>query len=211
MVPKSARLHAKRLTCATRRQQWCGLCMRRLPGVHSQVPQATKRPRQIGENMGANIYAFVEQRFGERWDTVDMSDLLGGDRHSPAAVWKEKNYKLFGWLGNQLRNDAAVPSLCESRGLPEDVSDEVANEADFDAWMASWLRLDELLDFNYDATFEDRSTTGDSPYGRTYPAGMGRVTTYREAFGPEFFNDLKAMSTLGEPANIRVVFFFDAS
>lgn len=78
----------------------------------------------------------------------------------------------------------------------------------------SWLSLKELLDFNYDQTFEDRRVTvqtGPRSWngaGEAEPGG-GEQTTFREFLGEAFFSQLEILKTYGEPENVRVVFGFD--
>lgn len=101
--------------------------------------------------------------------------------------------------------------IASRRGLPEDVSDEVRCEAeDEDFYSPSWVSLDELLAFDYDATFEDRRTgNGGHQFGDTFPAGMGTIRPYREIFCDAYWNELEAMKALGEVTDTRIVFWFD--
>lgn len=82
----------------------------------------------------------------------------------------------------------------------------------------SWLSLKELLDFDYDQTFWDRRVTKTIalPTGSKIingaalaEEGEGKITTYREHLGEWFFKDLQVLETLGNPEDVRIVFWFD--
>lgn len=157
--------------------------------------------------MGTYIHAYAERRTNGQWFPASLSGLVNGEDH-PAKLFDGQNYTLFGWLAD-VRNYAKVPPLSQPRGLPEDVSTDIADIARR-AEDASWLGLRELVAFDYDATFENRRTgNGGSQYGDTYPAGKGQVMTYREAFGQWFFDALDRLKALGSEDDVRIVFWFD--
>jgi hypothetical protein len=172
--------------------------------------------------MGCDIHSFAEVRREGRWEAV--GDVFPLDEHDQA--WKKKthdshpfdwrSYGLFGFLAN-VRNYSYVPSLSDRRGVPGDVSDTVRmayEHWDADGHSASWLSLAELAGFDYDATFEDRRTTkqtGPNSFDGAADAGAGsgKQVTFREFLGSSFFRDLDVLKTLGEPDNVRIVFWFD--
>lgn len=91
-------------------------------------------------------------------------------------------------------------------------------ECDADYHSLSWLSLKELLDFDYEQTFWDRriSRTTIMPNGGKLidgaalaEEGEGQTITYREHLGEGFFKDLDVLKTLGQPEDVRVVFWFD--
>ncbi len=162
--------------------------------------------------MGTSIHAYAERRTNDRWSIASINGNIPDDaRDTKVLNWQ--NYTLFGWLAD-VRNYAMVPSISNPRGLPKDVSGVVSNMAAHARARGdgsfTWLSLRELVEFDYDATFEDRRTNGGGgQYGDTYPPGMGQVTTYREAFGQSFFNELEKLKALGDADNTRIVFWFD--
>ena len=162
--------------------------------------------------MGTYIHAYAERRSNGQWFPASLSGLVTGDDH-PAKLLDGQNYTLFGWLAD-VRNYAKVPPLSLARGLPADVSEEIAHLADNARERGhgrfSWLGLRELVAFDYEATFENRRTgNGGSQYGDTYPVGLGEVVTYREAFGQWFFDDIDKLKALGDIDDVRMVFWFD--
>lgn len=162
--------------------------------------------------MGSYIHAFAERRHNGRWFAASISGLVSGDDH-PARLPLAQNYTLFGWLAD-VRNYAQVPPLTARRGLPIDADRELLQMADAagarGCYAFSWVSLRELLAFDYDATFEDRRTSNAAgPRGDTVPPGMGERTSYRAALGPSLFECIRKLQALGEPDDLRVVFWFD--
>lgn len=153
--------------------------------------------------MGSYIHAYAERRYNGHWIPAHLDGIVIENEH-PARVWDTQNYTMFGWLAD-VRNYSKVPPVIERRGLPEDVSSEIANKASADwAYGHSWIGLDELLQFNYDATFEDRRH-----HGETLPEGSGKIITYREIFAPVFWEDIEILKAIDAPENVRIIFFFD--
>lgn len=83
----------------------------------------------------------------------------------------------------------------------------------------SFLTLSELINFDYDKPFEDLNVSytlegkslyiGGSIFREKVKSGEGVMTTYREFLGEFYFEELEIMKTLGEPDDVRVVFYFD--
>ncbi len=78
----------------------------------------------------------------------------------------------------------------------------------------SWLTLKELLDYDYEQKFWDRRVTKQtSPNSWDGAAlaeeGEGQTITYREHLGESFFKDIEVLKTLGQPEDVRIVFWFD--
>jgi hypothetical protein len=69
---------------------------------------------------------------------------------------------MFGWLAD-IRNYSMVEPIAARRGLPADLSEEmsVVESLTRDVSGHSWLSLSELLNFDYEATFEDRRSPDD--------------------------------------------------
>lgn len=153
--------------------------------------------------MGCDIHSFAEKRNAEgKWEQVP--ELHPFD-------WR--SYGMYGWLAG-VRNYSDVPPLSKPRGMPQDVSPDVAAECehwDGDGHTHSWLSVDELAGFNYDSAVEDRRVTrqtGPNSWdgGQTCAPGEGEMTTYRAFLGEKFFNDLDRLKEAGAE---RVVFWFD--
>lgn len=142
--------------------------------------------------MGADIVIFAERREGGHWVRV-----LGREQ------FDSRSYAIFGWLAG-VRNYSAVGPLTPPRGLPSDLSPEVADAAaQFrdEAHGHGWLSVAELQAVNYEQAVEDRRGKN----GTTLPAGEGRRVTLREFLGPCFFEYLNALKSAGAQ---RVVFWF---
>lgn len=82
----------------------------------------------------------------------------------------------------------------------------------------SWFTLKELLDFNYEQTFWNRRITRTTklPSGALFSDGAalaeegeGETITYREHLGESYFADIETLKSLGEPEDVRVIFWFD--
>lgn len=154
--------------------------------------------------MGCDIHTYVEILCDGKWARY--------------ALWpfSWRSYTLFGFLAD-VRNYSAIPAIAKPRGLPHNVSPFVAEEREVwgsDGHSDSWLSLQELLGFDYDQSVEDRRISKRiSNYfwdgGCTAEPGDGLMTSYRELLGSEFFKDLAILQALGDPNNIRVVFWFD--
>lgn len=150
--------------------------------------------------MSYELTAYAEHRVRGHWFPVSRDGVvLANEEGNPARVW-DGQYNLFGWLAN-LRNSRQVPQVIALRGLPDDLSVQVAElaararERGADVGH-SWIGLNELLDFDYDATFADQRNKGEQ-------------TPYRDLFNVEFWEDLAALQTQGKPEDVRVVFWFD--
>ena len=151
------------------------------------------------------------------------------------SEWDKKTFESepFQTMGSSIsafiagvRNHYHIPRNFEMRGVPIDNIDSHENN---DKHMSSafslfyfdntpyphipdeaaktWTSLKELLDFNYDDIFEDRS----DPNGHmrsTVEEGEGVKTTYREFLGESYFHDLKVLESMGDPSEIRLVWGF---
>lgn len=91
-------------------------------------------------------------------------------------------------------------------------------ECDINYHSLSFLTLKELIDFDYEKTFWNRRITKTTirPNGGKIingaalaEEGEGAIITYREHLGSAFFEDIEALKTLGNPEDVRIVFWFD--
>jgi hypothetical protein len=104
--------------------------------------------------------------------------------------FQDVHYGVFGWLAG-VRNYSDVPPIAAGRGVPARISDDAYSDLhDGDFYSHTYVTLAELLDFFYDAPVEDRRITVDGDGGCTAAPGCGRLTTYREFLGQQFFTDL---------------------
>ena len=152
--------------------------------------------------MGCDIHSRAERKVGGKWEVIPG-----------LAPFNWRSYGMYGFLAN-VRNYSAVPPLAEPRGIPDDAPKvgEYDEYSDLGDHSYSWLSVDELLAFNYDAPVEDRRVTVQvAPNcwngGATAEPGGGEKTTYREFLGEAFFKDLEKLKAEGAE---RIVFGFDS-
>lgn len=146
--------------------------------------------------MGCDIHIRAERKAGGKWE------IIPGLR---PFDWR--HYGMFAFLAN-VRNYSAIPPLSEPRGLPNDAPDD----SDLGDHSYSWLSVDELSAFDYEAAVEDRRYTRQEGPGwwngaATCEPGQGEMTTYREFLGEAFFDDLEKLKRAGAE---RIVFGFDS-
>lgn len=153
--------------------------------------------------MGCDIHSFAERKKNGKWEKVgevfsldDWSkEYYKKDKTDSPFYWR--SYSMFGFLANVRNYDKCKP-LAEPKGFPYDASDEVVSEFDqweFDAHSASYLTVKELLDFDYDKTF--------------YNEIDQKYISYRENLRANFFEQLEELKALGNPEDVRIVFWFD--
>lgn len=168
--------------------------------------------------MGCDIHSFAEVRKDGVWELVedaifpyDEFDREWLKKDFSSEPIRDRNYGLFGWLAD-VRNYSMVTPICEPKGLPRDVSDCVSLESydwEPDGHSHSWLSLKELLEVDYDVTFEDRRVTRGSNGAYIADVGEGTIVSLRDHLGNEFFSTLEVLKTLGSPEDVRLVFWFD--
>ncbi len=151
--------------------------------------------------MGCDIHMYAERATGHGYEAIP---------NAPVMEWR--SYAVFGFLAG-VRNYSDVTPISDPRGFPDDASDDVAE--DYEGWgpdahTPSYLSLEELLGFDYDASMEDRRVTRKTSYGwnggATCNPGEGREMTFRDFLGKGYFDDLGALQKSGAD---RVVFWFD--
>ncbi len=177
--------------------------------------------------MGCDIHLFTEVKKEGKWEVVDK----------PYTPFDKRDYTVFAFLAGVRNYDHCEP-LSEPKGLPDDSEElntplsEPENysysgydngtaytkkgkiECDADYHSPSFLTLKELLDFDYDKTFWNRRVTKQiAPNAFNGAAlaeeGEGKVLSYRENLGTQFFKDLEWLKELGSPEDVRIVFYFD--
>jgi len=170
--------------------------------------------------MGCDIHSMAIDKNGSLIEGGRWADGADAD---PDMEWMEgegepfgwRNYSVFGFLAG-VRNYSDVKPISAPRGLPVDV--KAPDVDDFD-WLGdhshSWLSVAELEAFDYDALVEDRRYTGQKelPWGGTITSGActaepgnGKMMTWREFLGNDFFKDVAELRRIGAD---RVVFGFD--
>jgi hypothetical protein len=119
--------------------------------------------------MGTDIHFYVERRTATGWASCDTWEPDEYDDDEPKRLtvpyrkhfYDGRNYDLFAMLAD-VRNgagfagvktgDGFVP-ICEPRGLPDDMSPELAAEAaDGCDHTPSWLTVKELMDYDWTQT-----------------------------------------------------------
>jgi hypothetical protein len=158
--------------------------------------------------MGCDIHSYVERKNDDGiWEhepwvaTVEYED----------GPFDSRNYNVFGFLAD-VRNYSGVTPIVEPRGFPDDASPEVRTGWKIwseDGHTCSYLTADELLAFDYSAQLEDRRVTRGHDGGVTADPGEGKMITYREFLGPQFFQHLEVLRALNEKQSARVIFWFD--
>jgi hypothetical protein len=152
--------------------------------------------------MGCDIHTFVEVRRNGKWELesrplfeVDEYDREHYGITGRAQPFHWRQYAMFGVLAHVRRKDG--PCIARPRGWPEDLSPSMAEEQDRIEHTPSYLTLAELLSFDYDQPWTP------------YPDEPER-TTVRTSLNGRFFLELEVMRTLGEPGDVRVLFYFDS-
>lgn len=171
--------------------------------------------------MGCDIHSFAEKKVNNKWKRVEEKIFL--ERTEPFG-WR--SYSMFAFLADVRNYDYCDP-ISEPKGFPDD--SEFLNdpseydtsktnkeylEEDYDYHSHSYLTLKELLDFDYDKTFWNRritKQTGPNSWNGASLAeeGEGEIISYRENLGKSFFKDLETLKTLGDPEEVRIIFYFD--
>lgn len=152
--------------------------------------------------MGCDIHTMCEHKVDDKWTAIPIDP--------EAFDWR--SYGLFGFLAD-VRNYSFVPPITPQRGVPGDASEEAKDYIVDGAYHScSWLSVQELLAFDYDATFEDRRTRAQiapNVWSCAEDAGEGRgkVTTFRDFLGAGYFKELDRLKAAGVE---RIVFGFDS-
>lgn len=167
--------------------------------------------------MGCDIHAHAEIRKDGTWHRVEEA-IFPGYNKPTTEPFTNRSYSKFAFLAG-VRNYGEVPCISgEPKGLPEGagITEDERSFYEGDGHSASWLTLKELLDYNYDQQIEDRRVTrqtGPRSWSggcTAEPGGGGKMMTLREYLsGDDFFPTIEALKTLGQPEDVRVVFWFD--
>jgi hypothetical protein len=200
--------------------------------------------------MGTDINIYAEVRIAGRWqlaEPVEKNSMWSEEFNKLCPEWKPKelysvrNRSVFAILANVSNPMFAVASfdyISEPRGLPKDVSKELADwrtSWGSDAFAESWLLLEELLAFDWHGkqivrrgNVDGRAAYLFHPGRRRFPhdewpkglpiavANQGRgvevtwIETYAEAVGDEFLIEtMRSLQSYGQSHDVRIVFWFD--
>lgn len=185
--------------------------------------------------MGCDIHSFAERKRNGKWEKVEEGFIeISNEKEKSNEPFDWRSYTIFAFLAGVRNYDCCEP-ISEPKGLPDDseflneIYDEDAfygvattNKQDIEEGYhsCSYLTLKELLDFDYEKTFWNRRIsrttyrTDGSVSGSNGAClaeeGEGEIITYRENLGSNFFKEIEELKTLGEPENVRVVFYFDS-
>lgn len=191
--------------------------------------------------MGCDIHIFAEIKKEGKWLRNEKKIFPDWNDKKTDTPFDWRSYGMFGFFAD-VRNYSGTPVLAEPRGLPNDseylnaLMDKPTshNYGYFDNGVAetqkqdiecdpnyhslSYLTLKELIDFNYDTTFEDLryTKTTRTPSGCVFSNGAAiaekgkvEIKTIKEFLGEGFFDELDRLKTLGEPDDVRIIFYFD--
>ena len=160
--------------------------------------------------MSTIMTTIVEKRIDNKWQLQpDIED-----------IFDYQNYSWYAFLAGVRNYDCCEP-ISEPKGLPDDsehlnqINDGFhtngitygifnSKETNKDVLLnsgasrPSYLTLQELLDFDYDKTFENQRDKHKT-----------EIMTYRENLGQWFFDDLDKLKAIDEPQNVRIIFWFN--
>lgn len=155
--------------------------------------------------MGCDIHLYVEVKKNGKWKSADeWKKDEDGYVSTVDPIYRGRNYDLFAVLAN-VRNGygfAGRPTgegfnpISHPKGTPKDVSDEVRSkieDMDSDGHSHSWLTVKELLDFDW----------------AQKTMAYGSSDTYAAHCGKFFTESIPKLQSLGDPEDVRIVFFFD--
>jgi hypothetical protein len=169
--------------------------------------------------MGCDIHIFTEKlnRSTNTWEQVKESftDPYKG-KEKVDSPFDFRNYSIFAFLADVRNYDHCKP-LAEPKGVPEDSCQAIKDSYDFwqgDAHSASHHYVRELLNFDYEENFWNRRITKEiAPNffdgAAVAEEGEGVIISYKENLGEMFFTHLNELKALGNPNEVRIVFWFD--
>lgn len=141
--------------------------------------------------MGCDIHCYKERLVDGAWVNQQPMSTYAGEEDRVESADISRDYRLFGLLAKGVRN--AYTLSFEPRGLPADMSSEIAAEAESwsgDAHNMSWLTLEEIKTKQLILLVSPESENAD--------LGSSLADFADTMFDPS-----------DEPASTRVVFWFD--
>ena len=151
---------------------------------YNDLPPRNKAERHIYKTLDIKVTNDPNHKWWE-----DTSKFMSPKTDQP---YTGRNYTLFGTLAGV--RDRSLEMISDiRRGLPDDVSDEVCELSDrwgFDAHSHNYLTLEELINNMY------------------YKMSDEELDEYE--LGTSFFrNTINELKRIGEPKDVRIVFWFD--
>lgn len=186
--------------------------------------------------MGCDIHSFAEAKKNGKWERNE--DPIFAEGSEPFG-WRSyglfgfladvRNYSQITpisetrglpsdseWLNSEARHQGPRSYWTETPVMIETNYDDIHHDMNYHSH--SYLTLKELLDFDYSQTFWDRriSRTTRFPGGGSLTNGRalaeegeGEIISYRDFLSEGFFKELNILCTLGNPDDVRIVFWFD--
>lgn len=179
--------------------------------------------------MGCDIHSWAEVKRNGKWERI-TDDIFGEPDYAnrkTSEPFGGRNYRTFSFIGNCRNgwgtNDKEIENLQYYRDLPNDseylnqvspyaydrnpmngkeipIEERETNRGDINNnpnWHSiNWLLLSELLEFDYN---KEHGIIGSPLDG----------ITYKEFLSDEFFLDLEILKTLGDPQDVRIIYYFD--
>lgn len=162
--------------------------------------------------MGCDIHNHVEVKINGIWEYDTLNNFSKYDyasntyiKNSTSVPFGWRSYSMFSLLG-EVRNYIGIIGISNNTGLPSDVSDDVKQESidEYgDAHSHNYLTLRELIEFDYDKSYLNNNYV------------EGELITENDIYIPRdllnelFFIQLEELKELGEPDDVRIVFWFD--
>lgn len=108
--------------------------------------------------MGCDIHMYVERKTNNGWFNCDYfvpninyrKGMCEEAKWAQVPIYDDRSYSLFATLAN-VRNYGHTEYISEPKGIPDDACEYIREEYDawyFDAHSASYLTLQELIDFH---------------------------------------------------------------
>lgn len=161
--------------------------------------------------MGCDIHIFYEIRKNDKWVKYEEKIFKSYDNTYTSSPFDWRSYNMFAFLAN-VRNRIDIEPLSLPKGLPDDseylnseYTDDIYSSKketlkdyyfnDWDYHSHSFFTVKELLEFDYDKDFSNKRYDDEDSYRKILPNG--------------FFDDLEILKSLGEPENVRIIFWFD--
>lgn len=167
--------------------------------------------------MGCDIHTITEIKAPQGWQRTIPDP----------NVFSCRSYRWFAFLADE-RNSFGIPCPFGGgyRGWPADhcgEADALRENYEYNGFGATFVTLQELLDFDYNQTFENRHNTGSDPFkkGMSFgeyfvrknaplDAGLGKLETFRDFLGLAFFENIEILKEIGQPDCIRVLMLFES-
>lgn len=178
--------------------------------------------------MGCDIHLFVERREDDQWVSADTWEPIpeteqeyedGRVRRRTKVFYGERRYDLFAILAD-VRNGRGFAGrdfgyrlrpIAKPRGLPDDTSQEVRDEADRwgdDGHSHSWLTLAELLAFDWDQTVTQRGAASAVGLRNALTQDGTTIVTAvleEDALDPEYIDYIKRRKDIPEETKAELL------